>query len=107
MCSCSYPRSDAAPRSPCIGIDPGGLAGSLLGISPVLTRVHQRSRLSERGRALHTPLQIIRDAQRVAFVPDKPPLLHYLDVPLRSSIGTPPTLSAPPRSDWMEPLEAV
>lgn len=76
-----------------------GLTGSLLGISPVLIRVHQSSQLSlvsappgfppgkANGPCAAYTSPNYKDAQRVAFVPNKPPLLHYLNVPLRSSSG--------------------
>lgn len=76
-----------------------GLTGSLLGISPVLNRVHQSSQLSlvsappgfppgkANGPCAAYTSPNYKDAQRVAFVPNKPPLLNYLNVPLWSSLG--------------------
>lgn len=76
-----------------------GLSGSLLGISPVLNRVHQSSQLSSvsappgfppgkaNGPCAAYTSPNYKDAQRVAFVPNKPPLLNYLNVPLWSCSG--------------------
>lgn len=74
--------------------------GSLLGISPVLNRVHQSSQFKfgvsappgfppgkANGPCAAYTSPNYKDAQRVAFVPNKPPLLNYLNVPLRSSPG--------------------
>lgn len=76
-----------------------GLTCSLLGISPVLNRVHQSSQLSlvsaphgfppgkANGPCAAYTSPNYKDTQRVAFVPNKPPLLNYLSVPRWSCSG--------------------
>lgn len=97
-CICSVPTR-AEIRCwvfPYIWIDPESQS-SLLGISPVLNRVHQFSQLKlfsappgfppgkANGPCAAYTSPNYRDTQRVAFMPSKPPLLNYLNVPLWSS----------------------